>query len=81
MIEYGYVYENLSQAWRAVAADAAYSDAGDGGTTTPGLPVPSKYVHTYTSVPQPGLDNRTSPLYAGGVVGGGTVVCLHPAHG
>jgi len=40
----------------------------------PGLPVPDKYVRTFTSVPQPGLDNRSSLLYTGSVVGGGTVV-------
>jgi len=40
----------------------------------PGLPVPSKYLRTDTSVPQLGLDNRTSPLYTGVVIGGGTVV-------
>ncbi|GAB7337029.1 hypothetical protein MBLNU457_g2441t1 [Dothideomycetes sp. NU457] len=51
-----------------------YVDAQDGGTAVPGLPVPDKYLRTYTSVPQPGLDNRTSPLYTGAVVGGGTVV-------
>jgi choline dehydrogenase-like flavoprotein len=31
-------------------------------------------VRTYTSIPQAGLDNRTSVLYTGAVVGGGTVV-------
>lgn len=40
----------------------------------PDLPVPDKYIKTYTSIPQPGLGNRTSLLYAGAVVGGGTVV-------
>ena len=28
----------------------------------------------YTSVPQPGLNNRTSTVYAGAVVGGGSAV-------
>lgn len=51
-----------------------HSDAQDGGTSVPGLPVPSKYRRDYTSVPQPGLDGRTSPIYTGAVVGGGTVV-------
>jgi len=40
----------------------------------PGLPVPDDYLRTYTSIPQAGLDNRTSPLHTGAVVGGGTVV-------
>lgn len=40
----------------------------------PGLPVPDKYIRTFTSVPQAGLDNRTNVLYTGAVVGGGTVV-------
>jgi choline dehydrogenase-like flavoprotein len=51
-----------------------HSDGQENGTTTPGLPVPGKYVRTYTSIPQAGLDNRTSVLYTGAVVGGGTVV-------
>ncbi|KAK4981153.1 hypothetical protein LTR28_003812 [Elasticomyces elasticus] len=51
-----------------------YVDAQDGGTSVPGLLVPSKYRRDYTSVPQPGLDGRTSPIYTGAVVGGGTVV-------
>lgn len=50
------------------------SDGQENGTVIPGLPVPDKYVRTYTSVPQAGLDNRTSVLYTGAVVGGGTVV-------
>lgn len=40
----------------------------------PGLPVPDKYVRSYTSTPQEGLGNRTSQLHTGAVVGGGTVV-------
>lgn len=36
--------------------------------------MPSKYQINYESVPQPGLDGRTSPIYTGAVVGGGTVV-------
>lgn len=51
-----------------------YSDGQENGTTVPGLPVPGKYLRTDTSIPQPGLNNRTSPLYTGAVVGGGTVV-------
>jgi choline dehydrogenase-like flavoprotein len=50
------------------------SDGQENGTVVPGLPVPDKYVKTSTSVPQPGLDNRTSVLYTGASVGGGTVV-------
>ncbi|THY70446.1 glucose-methanol-choline oxidoreductase [Aureobasidium pullulans] len=51
-----------------------YVDGQENGTTVPGLPVPGKYLRTDTSIPQPGLNNRTSPLYTGAVVGGGTVV-------
>ena len=51
-----------------------HSDDQDGGTSLPGLPVPEKYTRAYESVPQPELNNRTSTLYAGAVVGGGTVV-------
>ncbi|GAB7332450.1 hypothetical protein MBLNU13_g04253t2 [Cladosporium sp. NU13] len=51
-----------------------YVDGQENGTVVPGLPVPDKYIRTFTSVPQAGLDNRTSALYTGAVVGGGTVV-------
>lgn len=54
--------------------DSYHRDGQENGTVVPGLPVPDKYVKAYTSVPQPGLDNRTSVLYTGAVVGGGTVV-------
>ena len=54
--------------------DRKYSDGQENGTVVPGLPVPDKYIRTFTSVPQVGLDNRTSVLYTGAVVGGGTVV-------
>jgi choline dehydrogenase-like flavoprotein len=54
--------------------DIHHSDGQENGTTVPGLAVPGKYLRTDTSVPQAGLDNRTSPLYTGVVVGGGTVV-------
>jgi len=74
VIEYGYVYAARLPACQASQANASIRDAQDNGTAVPGLPVPSKYMRTYTSVPQPGLDNRTSPLYTGAVVGGGTVV-------
>ena len=50
------------------------SDAQDGGTAVPGLPVPEKYLRNYQSVPQKGLNGRSSPVYTGAVVGGGTVV-------
>ncbi|KAK3725483.1 hypothetical protein LTR37_000453 [Vermiconidia calcicola] len=49
-------------------------DGQEGGTSVPGLPVPDKYLRNYQSVPQPGLDGRSSPIYTGAVVGGGTVV-------
>ena len=55
-------------------ADRNCSDGQENGTVVPGLPVPDKYTRTSTSIPQPGLDNRTSVLYTGAVVGGGTVV-------
>lgn len=55
-------------------ANHASSDDQDGGTSVPGLPVPDKYLRNYESIPQPGLNDRTSPIYTGAVVGGGTVV-------
>ena len=39
----------------------------------PGLQTPPQYTITYTSVPQPGLNNRTSPAYTAKVVGGASV--------
>lgn len=36
--------------------------------------MPAKYQRNFESVPQPGLDGRTSPIYTAAVVGGGTVV-------
>lgn len=36
--------------------------------------MPTKYSRNYQSVPQPGLDGRSSPVYSAAVVGGGTVV-------
>ena len=59
---------------RLRGADEHNSDGQETGTVVPGLPVPDKYIRTFTSVPQAGLDNRTSVLYTGSVVGGGTVV-------
>lgn len=40
----------------------------------PGLPVPNKYLRNYQSIPQNGLNGRTSIVYSAAVVGGGTVV-------
>lgn len=75
VIEYGYVYVGERPIIeRFCGIDEYHSDGQENGTVIPGLPVPDKYVRTYTSVPQPGLDNRTSLLYTGAVVGGGTVV-------
>ncbi|KAH0372234.1 alcohol oxidase, partial [Aureobasidium melanogenum] len=54
--------------------ERGYLDGQDNGTTVPGLAVPNKYLNTDASIPQPGLNNRTAPLYTGDVVGGGTVV-------
>lgn len=36
--------------------------------------MPEKYSRNYQSIPQAGLNGRTSPVYSGAVVGGGTVV-------
>ncbi len=55
-------------------AKKEYRDQQDAGVSIPGLPVPAKYSRNYVSVPQPGLDGRTSPVYTAAVVGGGTVV-------
>lgn len=57
-----------------VTDDENYRDGQENDTVVPGLPVPERYTRTYTSVPQAGPDNRTSVLYTGAVVGGGTVV-------
>jgi choline dehydrogenase-like flavoprotein len=51
-----------------------YVDDQEPGVLVPGIAVPAKYSRNYVSVPQPGLNGRTSPLYSGAVVGGGTVV-------
>ncbi|KAI7306435.1 GMC oxidoreductase [Hortaea werneckii] len=40
-----------------------YLDNEEGGTTVPGLPVPDKYVRTVESVPQVGLNGRTSMFF------------------
>ncbi|RMY57002.1 hypothetical protein D0865_03345 [Hortaea werneckii] len=45
-------------------------DNEEGGTTVPGLPVPDKYVRTVESIPQIGLNGRTSQFQTGAVVGG-----------
>ena len=75
VIEYGYVcVPELFPSRSLRGADRNCSDGQENGTVVPGLPVPDKYTRTSTSIPQPGLDNRTSVLYTGAVVGGGTVV-------
>lgn len=38
------------------------------------MQVPAKYSRNYQSVPQSGLDGRSSPVYTAAVVGGGTVI-------
>ena len=58
----------------AIPSDLLCRDAGDGGTTVPGLPVPEKYSQVYQSVPQKGLNGRSTTVQIGSVVGGGTVV-------
>ncbi|KAL8646620.1 MAG: hypothetical protein Q9226_006779 [Calogaya cf. arnoldii] len=40
----------------------------------PGLPTPKAYQRNYVSVPQPGLLNKSQPVYSAAVVGGGTVI-------
>lgn len=65
---------HLSLSTRLQNTNTIQSDGQENGTVVPGLAVPDKYLRPFTSVPQPGLENRTSPLYTGAVVGGGTVV-------
>jgi choline dehydrogenase-like flavoprotein len=36
--------------------------------------VPEKYSRNYQSIPQPGLNGRSSPVYSAAVVGGATVI-------
>lgn len=50
------------------------SDSQDPGVLVPGVQVPAKYSRNYQSVPQHGLNGRSSPVYTAAVVGGGTVV-------
>lgn len=50
------------------------SDDGDPGVLVPGIAPPQKYFRNYNSIPQPGLNNQSSPIYSGAVVGGSTVV-------
>lgn len=40
----------------------------------PGVSPPTKYSRDYQSVPQKGLNGRSSPVYSAAVVGGGTVI-------
>ncbi|KAL8693092.1 MAG: hypothetical protein Q9218_002016 [Villophora microphyllina] len=44
------------------------------GVLVPGLPPPTEYSRNYISVPQPGLNNQSQPVYSAAVVGGGTVI-------
>lgn len=68
--------------WRCVWLSYIYlphltqtiSDGQEPGVLVPGVPVPTKYSRNYESVPQPGLNGRTSPVYTAAVVGGGTVI-------
>ncbi|PPJ52201.1 hypothetical protein CBER1_10358 [Cercospora berteroae] len=50
------------------------SDDNGPDTLVPGIKPSDKYWRTYTSIPQPGLNNRSGTLHTGQVVGGGTVV-------
>lgn len=54
--------------------DRLDSDSQHPGVLVPGVPVPEIYSRNYQSVPQQGLNNRSSPVYSAAVVGGGTVV-------
>ncbi|RMY02061.1 hypothetical protein D0868_08161 [Hortaea werneckii] len=71
--EYDYVIIGGGTSGLTVA-NRLTEDNKEGGTTVPGLPVPDKYVRTVESVPQVGLNGRTSRFQTGAVVGGGTVV-------
>lgn len=50
------------------------SDGQEPGVLVPGILPPEKYSRNYQSIPQPGLNNRSSPVYSAAVVGGGTVI-------
>lgn len=50
-----------------------YVDGQEPGVFVPGLPTPPKYSVTYQSVPQPGLNGRTVPMYTANVVGGASL--------
>lgn len=56
------------------ATDTKHSDDQEPGVLVPGIPVLPKYSRNYQSVPQPGLNNRSSPVYSAAVVGGATVI-------
>ncbi|PGH23048.1 hypothetical protein AJ80_02821 [Polytolypa hystricis UAMH7299] len=51
-----------------------YLDDQEPGILVPGISPPAKYFRNYESVPQPGLNNRTSPVNSGAVVGGGSTI-------
>src|SRR5438046_10021519 len=57
----------------APVTDSKHSDEQQPGVLVPGLQTPPQYTITYTSIPQPGLNNRTSPAYTAKVVGGASV--------
>lgn len=49
-------------------------DALQPSVLVPGLPPPTEYSRNYVSVPQPGLNGQTQPVYSAAVVGGGSVI-------
>ena len=51
-----------------------HSDGLVPGVLVPGIEPPANLSRNYVSVPQPGLNNATSPVYSAAVVGGGTVI-------
>lgn len=55
-------------------AETGNSDDQEPGVLVPGIGPPARYSRNYESIPQPGLNNRTSPVWSAAVVGGGTVI-------
>ncbi|KAI9780602.1 MAG: hypothetical protein M1816_002798 [Peltula sp. TS41687] len=49
-------------------------DHQEPGVLVPGVPMPEEYSRNYQSIPQAGLNNRSSPVYSAAVVGGASVI-------
>src|SRR5215469_15869092 len=64
--------DNGCRYW-AMVTNSKHSDEQQPGVLVPGVATPPQYTITYTSIPQPGLNNRTSPVYTAKVVGGASV--------